>query len=151
MANSYQARATINAWLTANIVLATGHDPADRIAYQGIQGQQPTEWHISWDTEQEAETDQQFSRMFQLTRSRADGDENAFEAEAAALLVALGLNVPGRGATIPLYNYPEARTDAIGVCTVRRQSGRGWGYLPDPAGRTGVIRAAITLLVEYGP
>ncbi len=151
MANPYQARASVNAWLAANIVLASNCDPADRLVFQGIQGQQPTEWHVSWDAEQDGDADQHYSRLVQIVRARGDGDENAFEIETATLMTALGLDKPGRHATIPVYDYPDNPTTAIGHCIIRRQGGKGWVVLPDPAGRPEAIRAALTLQVDYGP
>ncbi len=149
-AKAFQVRASVSKWLEAAIVLDQTVTPADRIAHQAIQGQQPNEWHISWDGEQDGMLDQGFSRLLQITRSRADGDENAFEIEAALLIEALGLNRPGAGVSIPVYDWPDNGTTAIpGSITIRRLANAGWVQLPDPGQRPNDIRAALTLQVDY--
>lgn len=149
MANHMQVRASVNRWLGDRITLDPTLNPADRIAYQGVQGQQANEWHVSWDAERDGGSDQSFSRLFQILRARDDGDEIALERELADLMTMLGLDRPGRGATVTVYDYPDDEHTGIGTAIVRRQGGKGWAYLPDPANRPEHLRAALTLQVDY--
>lgn len=144
-----QVRASVNRWLGGLITTDPNLTPTDRIVYQGLQGQQANEWHIAWDAERDGGSDQSFSRLFQIIRGRADGDEIALERELADLMTMLGLDRPGRGATVTVYDYPSATSTSIGTAIVRRQGGKGWAYLPDPANRPEHLRAVITLQVDY--
>jgi hypothetical protein len=148
VANAYQVRASVNRWLDSLIPLNPDLTPADTLATQGMEGQTANEWHIAWDSERDGEFDQAWTRIFQIVRSRSDGDEIALDAELAACLTALGLDFPGRGALVPIYDYP-AGSAVLTQAVVRRQSGRGWRYLPDPGDRPEYLRAAITLTVSY--
>lgn len=149
MSSAAQIRSSVNRWLGAVLPVNSTLDPADRIAYQGIQGQQGNEWHIAWDSERKSSTDQHFSRLFQIVRCRQDGDEVALETELAAALTAMDLTIPGLGEAVTVYDYPTRPTVAIGTAIVRRQNGVGWAYLPDPGVRPGHLRAVITLQVDY--
>lgn len=149
MANPMQVRASVNRWLDGLFVLDASLKPDDRKAWQGIQGQQSNEWHVSWDAERDGRADQNCSRLFQITRARADGDEIALERELSALMATMGIDRPGRSAAVTVYGYPAAVNAPIGTALVRRFRSEGWKYLPDPGDRADHLRAVLTLQVEY--
>lgn len=148
MASAFQARASVNRWLSERLPLDFSTE-GDRVAFQAAQEAEPTEWRVFWDGELEGEPDQAFSRMVQIDRVRADGDENALEQDLAAAMDACGLTWPGRGAAVPLYDYPADPEIRIGTATLRRLNGDGWRIIPDPADRPSHVRATITLVVTY--
>lgn len=148
MADAYQVRASIGTWLKAVLPInpsLTG----DRIAFQALEEQVANEWRVHWDGEIEGHFDQSLIRLVQIDRQRSDGDEIGLERELVATLTAMGLAGPGRAASVPLFDFPDAPMTVIGHARVCRQMDAGWRLLPDPEGRFQVLRSALTLEVQY--
>lgn len=148
MANPFQVRASVNAWLGSVLPVNPGLT-GDQVAYQAIQEARANEWRVHWDSERLGEVDQGWSRLVQIDRSRGDGDENALEQELAQALILLGLTWPGKGRVVQVFDYPDNPGDLVGSAIIRRFRGDGWEMLPDPEDRPGQLRATITLQVEY--
>jgi hypothetical protein len=89
VANAFQIRASISAWL-GTVLPLDGGSSGDQVAYQADQAQRATEWRVHWDTERNGRSDQAFSRMVQIDRLRGDGSEIALEKNWAAALAAMG-------------------------------------------------------------
>lgn len=148
MANAFQIRASINAWL-GTVLPLDGGASGDQVAYQATQAQRGTEWRVHWDAERDGHADQAFRRLVQIDRLRSDGDEIALEKNWVAALAAMGLTTPGATAKVTVYDYPAVSLTSIGTARVRRLDGKGWQMLPDPPGRVGQLRSTITLQIDY--
>jgi hypothetical protein len=148
MADAYQARASVNRWLGA-VLPIDPRLPGDWVAYQVSQDVRGNEWRAHWDAERDGPSDQAFSRLVQVDRRRTDGDEVALERELVAAVAAMGLDRPGRGRLVPLYDYPDRPAVLLGYAVVERLRDAGWQVLPDPVQRPGHLRAVITLSVSY--
>jgi type 1 fimbria pilin len=147
MADAAQVRGSVNVWLATKLPLpgATG----DKIVFEAETEAAGMEWRVWWDAEQEGQSDQSFTRLVQLDRSRGSGNEMTLEKELAAALRAIGLSSPGATELVPLYSNPGDPSTAIGTATLRRLDGDGWKQIQDPAMRPGQFRATITLQVDY--
>ena len=149
MSNFVAVRASVADFLRDQIDLDGDLSPADRLAFATSDAVAPNEWRLSWSGELGGSADQTCSRILQIERRRNDGDEIALEAELGNLIAVLALDVPGRRLQVPLYDWPDAGTVAIGHATLRRINGKGFEPLPDLAARPDHLRYALSLTVEY--
>jgi hypothetical protein len=148
MASAYQLRVSINAWLKSVLPIDEGK-AGDQVAFQASEKQRGTEWRVYWDAERAGLSDQSFSRLLQIDRMRDGGNEIALERDWAQALTAMGIDKPGQGPQVPMYDYPDSPETVIGSARVRRIDDAGWQMLPDAAGRIGQLRSTLTLRITY--
>lgn len=147
--NAYQVRASVAAWLEGALPLDVSLSPPDAVTHQAVDGYNDNEWRITWDKERGDSSDQGQSRLVQVDRHRADGDEIALEKELVQALNNMELAALGRSALVPVMRQYDNDMTVIGHARVKRFQNEGWTPLPDPSQRKGFIRASLTLQVEY--